>query len=498
MPPLFSSPRRTRGPSRLRTWATSAIATVVAMAGLVVAAPAASADEVDANTWFTLRNVHSGLVLDVDTGSTEPGAGLVQSDHTGAAHQQFRFLPSGSGAYRLQARHSDQVVDVARGSAEDGADIVQWPDRDNANQRWSATVDGDRVTLVNEGSGKALEVWARSTEPAARVSQYTPNGGANQQWDLVPVIAGGGGDGSPTDPAIHYFGRWDTRDSGAYVPGWAGAYLETSFTGTSVAANQRGTIDLYYSVDGGPYTWLRDVSGTVTLADGLADGEHTLRLGYREVAGSYTGDAVFRGLAFDPGAGTVASTPPDRVIEFVGDSITVGQPNGNRPFTSYPWLVGERLGAGHTQIAQGGACLLPSDCYGMLDWFLRTSSADGSPAWDFRYDAAAVVINLGTNDIGRRPTSEEFRDGYVELIARARAEYPTAEIFALRTFRGRYTTETEEAVRIHNDRGDGGVRFVDTTGWIGDEHLVDSVHPNEAGHRVIADRLTPIIGGQLG
>ncbi|WP_304453538.1 RICIN domain-containing protein [Nocardiopsis sp. YSL2] len=497
MPPL-PSPLRTRGPSRLRPWITGAIAAVVAMAGLVVTAPAASADEVDPNTWFTLRNVHSGLVLDVDSASTEPGAALVQATPTGAANQQFRFLPSDDGSYRIQARHSDQVVDVARGSTENGASIVTWPDRDNGNQRWSATADGDRVTLVNQTSGKALEVWERSTEPGARVSQFAPNGGANQRWELVPVTDGTPGDGSPTDANIHYFGRWDTRESGAYVPGWAGAYLETSFTGTSVAANQRGTVDLYYSLDGGPYTWLRNASGTVTLADGLAPGEHTLRLGYREVAGSYTGDAVFRGLTLDPGAETIGSTPPDRVIEFIGDSITVGQPNANRPFTSYPWLVGEDLGAGHTQIAQGGACLLPSDCYGMLDWFLRTSSADGSPAWDFRYDAAAVVINLGTNDIGRRPTSEQFRDGYVELIARARAEYPTAEIFALRTFRGRYVAETEEAVRIHNDRGDGDVRFVDTTGWIGDEHLVDSVHPNEAGHRVIADRLAPIIGAQLG
>ena len=58
------------------------------------------------------------------------------------------------------------------------------------------------------------------------------------------------GDGSPADRNISFVGRWDTSDPTAYVPGWAGAYLRTGFTGTTVKLKQRNTIDLYYSIDG--------------------------------------------------------------------------------------------------------------------------------------------------------------------------------------------------------------------------------------------------------
>jgi hypothetical protein len=47
------------------------------------------------------------------------------------------------------------------------------------------------------------------------------------------------------------------------------------------------------------------------------------------------------------------------VIEFVGNSITVGQLSSKQALTAYGWLVGERLGAGHTQIAVGGAACTP-------------------------------------------------------------------------------------------------------------------------------------------
>ncbi|MCH7231788.1 hypothetical protein L0U85_13130, partial [Glycomyces sp. L485] len=42
---------------------------------------------------------------------------------------------------------------------------------------------------------KALDVWERSTQPGGRISQYDSNGGANQQWRLVPAPTGGGSGG---------------------------------------------------------------------------------------------------------------------------------------------------------------------------------------------------------------------------------------------------------------------------------------------------------------
>lgn len=303
------------------------------------------------------------------------------------------------------------------------------------------------------------------------------------------------GDGSPSDPNIKYFGRWDTRTSTAYKSEWAGGYVVVGFTGTTVKLRQRNSIDLFASIDGGAFVSYSNVSGTVNLTPRpLASGTHTLRVSYRPVAGSYRGDAVFQGVILDSGARTVVPSVPSKIIEFVGDSITVGQRSSLQTLTAYPWLVGERLGSGHTQIAVGGACLFPSadGCLGMRDRFLKTGLDASTPDWNFsRYQASTVVINLGTNDAGHSVSGADFQAGYTTLLKRVRAKYPAANILALQTFRKRYINETRQAVAAI---GDSKIRFIATDGWINEAtDTVDNVHPNDTGHRKIADRLAPII-----
>jgi lysophospholipase L1-like esterase len=310
------------------------------------------------------------------------------------------------------------------------------------------------------------------------------------------------GDGSPTDPNIAFVGRWDTTNSTAYTPYWAGAYLKTGFTGTTVKLKQRNTIDLYASIDGGADVNYTNVSGTVSLTPApLRSGNHTLRVSYRVVAGSYHGDAVFRGLVLDSGARTFAPPAPAKLIEFVGDSITVGTTSSKNALTAYGWLIGERLGVAHTQIAQGGACLVATadGCVGLETQFLKLNPNAPTPDWNFsRYQANAVVINLGTNDVGHSVSSTQFQASYLNLLTRVRAKYPSAAIFALETFRMRYVAQTQAAVQSRTAAGDRNVSYVNTEGWLSASDLSDSVHPNDAGHRVIADHLAPIISAKLG
>jgi rhamnogalacturonan endolyase len=170
------------------------IAAVALAASFVVSSTTAQAAEIDTGAWYTIESRHSGLVLDIEGGSTEPGAELVQWRRTGAAGQQFRFIDAGDGHYRIQARHSGHVLDVYEWNADNGAVIAQWTDLGGTNQQWSVTESGEYVTLVNRFSGKALDVFERSTAEGARISQWTENGGANQQWRLVEV------DGDEPDP----------------------------------------------------------------------------------------------------------------------------------------------------------------------------------------------------------------------------------------------------------------------------------------------------------
>ncbi|MEU2268350.1 GDSL-type esterase/lipase family protein [Streptomyces olindensis] len=329
---------------------------------------------------------------------------------------------------------------------------------------------------------------------------------------LAPVLAARLGSGAtakaaapgqPGDPNIKFVGRWDTTGSAtAYTPYWAGAYYRAGFTGRTVKLKQRGTIDLWARIDNGPVRFYDDVKGTVDLTPTpLASGNHTLQVNYQVVAGSYKGDAVFQGLVLDSGATTFAPPSPARLIEFVGDSITVGTTTSQNARTAYGWLIGERLGAEHTQIAQGGACLVAAadGCVGLERQFTKLNPNAATPDWNFsRYRADAVVINLGTNDVGHGVSSTQFQSAYSSLLRKVRAAYPQAWIFALETFRGRYVPQTEAAVRAAVAGGDTRVSFVDTTGWLGSGDLTDSVHPNDRGHRVIADRLAPVIAARIG
>jgi lysophospholipase L1-like esterase len=306
------------------------------------------------------------------------------------------------------------------------------------------------------------------------------------------------GEGSPTDANIRFVGRWDTSKATAYVPNWAGAYFRTGFTGTTVKLKQRNKIDLYYSLDGGAFGYLQNVSGTVNLTPApLRPGTHTLVVSYRVVGGSYTGDAVFQGLTLDAGATTVAPAARPKLIEFVGDSITLGTTSSKNALTAYGWLTGEQLGAEHTQLGYGGGCLVATadGCVSVAAQFLRTGYSATSANWDFtRYQAAAVVINLGTNDAGHSVSSAAFQSTYTAFLRTVRSKYPTAVIFALRTFKNRYAAETRAAVTAV---GDPRAFYVDTDGWVAAGQLSDSVHPNDAGHRAIAARLAPIIAAKF-
>jgi lysophospholipase L1-like esterase len=317
-------------------------------------------------------------------------------------------------------------------------------------------------------------------------------------WLLAPAAEAAVGDGSPTDPNVVFYGRWDTTSSTAYVPKYAGAYFITSFTGTHVSLKQRNAIDLYYSIDGKADTYIQNVSGTVSLTPtALASGTHTLRVSYRVVAGSYAGDAVFQGLTLDSGAATVAPAKPAKLLEFIGDSITVGTTSTKNALTAYGWLTGEQLKAAHTQIAVGGACLVAAadGCIGMGGAFLRQDWPTTAPAWNFaRYQADAVVINLGTNDKSHSVTGADFQANYITLLKNIRAKYPNAAIFALETFIERYSAETQAAVTAV---ADPRTYFVDTAGWLPDAGKSDSVHPNDSGHQGIAAKLAPVIAAKL-
>jgi len=179
-----------------RRWRSGmATAAVVAVAGglLTVAPTPAAAATVDTAAWYVLVNRNSGKALDVYNFSTADGADVVQWTRTNANNQQFQFVDSGGGYYRIKAQHSGKVIDVSSWSTADSAAIHQWTDGNGANQQFRlADSDSGYVRLINRNSGKAVEVQNAATNDGGNVVQYSDWGGTNQQWQLVRVDGGTG------------------------------------------------------------------------------------------------------------------------------------------------------------------------------------------------------------------------------------------------------------------------------------------------------------------
>ncbi|WP_371786764.1 non-reducing end alpha-L-arabinofuranosidase family hydrolase [Streptosporangium subroseum] len=169
------------------------------MVSLFVATQSANAATVDTNAWYVLVNRTSGKALDVYNLATNDGARITQWARNNGNQQQWQFVDSGSGYYRVKSRLSGKVLDVSNFSTANGGAIVQWTDLNGTNQQWRlADSDSGHIRLINRNSNKALEVQGASTADGANIVQYDDWGGANQQWQFIQVGSGSTPTPTPT------------------------------------------------------------------------------------------------------------------------------------------------------------------------------------------------------------------------------------------------------------------------------------------------------------
>ncbi|MFD5462608.1 RICIN domain-containing protein [Kitasatospora sp. NPDC127059] len=96
-----------------------------------------------------------------------------------------------SSFYTVKNVNSGQVVDVSGWSGADGAAVDQWPGTGGANQQWNIVpVSGQLFKILNRNSGKALEEPWSSHWRGTAADQSTYNGGNNQLWYFEPTTGG--------------------------------------------------------------------------------------------------------------------------------------------------------------------------------------------------------------------------------------------------------------------------------------------------------------------
>lgn len=121
---------------------------------------------------------------------------------------------------------------------------------------------------------------------------------------------------------------------------------------------------------------------------------------------------------------------------------------------------------------------------------------------DVPADVDLAIVELGTNDVGEQTQLSDFDTQYGALLERIRSSSPEAAIICLGTWTGwgdDYDTLIERACVGHGGRyvALGGL-FRDTTnrGPEGRETFLgagDDFHPNDAGHRAIADAILAVL-----
>jgi hypothetical protein len=128
-------------------------------------------------------------LLDVRGATPDDGAAVQQFPSNGGFNQQWEFVPTDSGFFKIfsdGSRGSTRVMDVKGASTDDGALIQQFHDDDGFNQQWALEPVGDGFhKIVSRNSGKVLDVPGASTADSVQIQQFHDNGGFNQQWKLI-------------------------------------------------------------------------------------------------------------------------------------------------------------------------------------------------------------------------------------------------------------------------------------------------------------------------
>ncbi|NUT51794.1 MAG: glucose dehydrogenase [Saccharothrix sp.] len=243
---------------------------VLAGVGVVSPAPVATAAVVDTNASYVLVNRNSGKALEVYGRATYEGARISQRTRDDGAWQQWQFVDSGGGYYRIKSKHSNKVLTFS--STADGAGLVQGTDAGRAGQQFRlADSAGGYARLLNRASGKAVDVLGSSTADGARIVQLPDTGGANQQWQLIRLGEDTSPPSAPANPrasnltctGVTFSWSSSADDVGvAFYDVYHDGQLMTSVPGTALSA----ALTVVPGATWGLYVNARDAAGNVSQA----------------------------------------------------------------------------------------------------------------------------------------------------------------------------------------------------------------------------------------
>ncbi len=332
-------------------------------------------------------------------------------------------------------------------------------------------------------------------------------------WALADVTV------KASDPVMSYTGRVQRMPDGSVRYDWTGTYVQTQFTGTAISALVSEVGEDYHQVwiDGklmGKLHFTGTEPHSVTLASGLSNGRHTLRL--QRVTEGERGLTTLHSFTVKGKGNLAAVAPKGRLIEVIGDSYTCGYGAEGTETShfevatencdkAYACRIAHYFDADYVIVAHSGMGVVRNyrgkTMKTMSERYPLTFDDHDSVPYDFKqYTPNLVIINLGTNDFSVQGAPSNYVSGYVKLIKTVRRHYPGVPVLCVTPHSANiYLLAALRELRS-KVKGMKGVRVSQPMpGIVVKGHDIGSdAHPNWKGHQKIASTLIPVVATMTG
>jgi hypothetical protein len=138
-----------------------------------------------------IRNLNSGLYLNVNGASTALGAGIIQWNNPTAPETQWIVVSVPlTNRVVFQNVHSGLYLNVNGASMTDGAGIIQWNNPTAPETQWTilSTTPAGTVNIQNFHSGLDLNVNGASITIGANIIQWDNPTAPETKWVLTQVV----------------------------------------------------------------------------------------------------------------------------------------------------------------------------------------------------------------------------------------------------------------------------------------------------------------------
>jgi len=212
---------------------------------------------------FRIKNMNSGLYMQVAAAAAENGANIQQWGTDGSSvHDIWKLYSAGDGYYYVASCVGDggtYVLDVTGRKADNGTNIDLYQYNGGTNQQFMFTANSDgsyKIRTRVTGEKSAVEVADASTASGANVQQWEINGAACQDW----ILESAADPGIAMDTSVYY--TFENVNSGLVMDIVNGNMAE----GENVQQWERNGFDCQKwtltPFGSGNYYWIRSVQDT--------------------------------------------------------------------------------------------------------------------------------------------------------------------------------------------------------------------------------------------